>query len=561
MPIRLPFLCVLLIVSTSAFPQEAPIVDCDRYAASDLDPQRKATGVPPDQINPSLAVPACEDAVRQYPNSTRLILQLGRAYEKGNDFTAAVVQYRKAAEQNFAAAQSALGLMYFRGQGVPQDYQKAVAWFRKAADQGLAEAETNLGVMYRNGWGVPKDDKEAIEWYRLAVAQGDARALTNLGFMYDKGLGVPKNYDEAMKLYRLAAEQAYAPAQYNLGIMYKKGRGVPKNDKEAIKWFQSAAALGNAQAQADLGVMYQNGWGVPKDYGEALRLYRLAAEQRYAGAQNNLGFMYQSGWGVPKNDKEAIKWYRLAVAQGNAQAQANLGSMYEYGRGVPKDYGEAVKLYRLAVAQGDALAQTNLGFMYADGLGVPKDYVLSFMWLIISNGEGASLFETIASKMTPAQIELAQKMAKRCEESNYEECGETQGDQFNVSTTSVPMQMEGGTYVVPVLINDAITLNFVVDSGAADVAIPADVVMTLMRTGTLKESDFLGEKTYILADGSKVPSQTFRIRSLKVGNKILENVTGSVATVQGSLLLGQSFLSRFKSWSIDNAKHALLLSE
>jgi predicted aspartyl protease len=104
-------------------------------------------------------------------------------------------------------------------------------------------------------------------------------------------------------------------------------------------------------------------------------------------------------------------------------------------------------------------------------------------------------------------------------------------------------------------------LDFVVDSGASDVSIPADVVMTLMRTGTLKDSDFLGEKTYVLADGSKVPSQTFRIRSLKVGDKVLQNVNGSIAPVQGSLLLGQSFLSRFKSWLVDNGKHALLLSE
>jgi hypothetical protein len=126
---------------------------------------------------------------------------------------------------------------------------------------------------------------------------------------------------------------------------------------------------------------------------------------------------------------------------------------------------------------------------------------------------------------------------------------------------SVSMQIENGTYVVPVLINNAITLNFVVDSGAADVSIPADVVMTLMRTGTLKKTDFLGEKTYFLADGSKVPSQTFRIRSLKVGNRVIENVNGSVASVKGDLLLGQSFLGRFKSWSVDNTKHALLLSE
>ena len=79
---------------------------------------------------------------------------------------------------------------------------------------------------------------------------------------------------------------------------------------------------------------------------------------------------------------------------------------------------------------------------------------------------------------------------------------------------SVPMRMEGGTYVVPVLINDAITLDFIVDSGAADVSIPADVVSTLMRTKTLKETDFLGEQTYVLADGSKVGG--FRTRQSAV---------------------------------------------
>ena len=80
-----------------------------------------------------------------------------------------------------------------------------------------------------------------------------------------------------------------------------------------------------------------------------------------------------------------------------------------------------------------------------------------------------------------------------------------------------------------------------------------------MRTGTLRDTDFLGEQTYVLADGSKVPSKTFRIRSLKVGSKTLENIVGSIAPVQGALLLGQSFLSRFKSWSIDNQKQALIL--
>lgn len=127
------------------------------------------------------------------------------------------------------------------------------------------------------------------------------------------------------------------------------------------------------------------------------------------------------------------------------------------------------------------------------------------------------------------------------------------------ASAEIPLQKEGGTYVVPVFINNVITLNFVVDSGASDVSLPADVVSTLFRTGSLKETDFIGTQTYRLADGSQVPSRTFHIRSLVIGGKLVENVTGSIAPAQGDLLLGQSFLSRFRSWSIDNARQTLVL--
>ncbi len=124
----------------------------------------------------------------------------------------------------------------------------------------------------------------------------------------------------------------------------------------------------------------------------------------------------------------------------------------------------------------------------------------------------------------------------------------------------MPLVQDEGTFAVPVTINGQLTLKFVVDSGASDVSIPADVVMTLLRTETIAEADFLGRQTYRLADGSTLPSQQFTIRSLKVGNRTLDNVIGSIAPVSGSLLLGQSFLSRFKSWSIDNERHALILN-
>jgi clan AA aspartic protease (TIGR02281 family) len=124
----------------------------------------------------------------------------------------------------------------------------------------------------------------------------------------------------------------------------------------------------------------------------------------------------------------------------------------------------------------------------------------------------------------------------------------------------IPLQEKGGTFAVSVLVNEAIILNFIIDTGATDVSIPVDVIATLLRTGTLQESDFIGTQTYKLADGSTVPSQTFLLRSLTISNVTIENVKASVVPADGELLLGQSFLTRFKSWSIDNVKHLLVLT-
>jgi hypothetical protein len=128
-----------------------------------------------------------------------------------------------------------------------------------------------------------------------------------------------------------------------------------------------------------------------------------------------------------------------------------------------------------------------------------------------------------------------------------------------VDHATIRMEKSGGVYVVPVRFNEIITLNAVVDSGAADVSVPADIVLTLMRTKTVTDEDFLGKQTYVLADGSEVPSQQFRIRSLRVGHKAIKNVVASIASVNATILLGQSFLRNFKSWSVDNEQHTLIL--
>jgi len=235
--------------------------------------------------------------------------------------------------------------------------------------------------------------------------------------------------------------------------------------------------------------------------------------------------------------------------------------MYANGEGVSKDYDEAIRWYRMAADQGkfgEYLAQIRLGLLYEQG----KDLVSAYMWYNLAAANGSDIGkknrEEIERTMTPQQISEAQRLTREWRpitRNPYRASTSNLGG----TTFDVRLRRQGGVYIVPVLINDKIRLDFVIDSGAAEVSVPADVVLTLMRTGTLTPSDFTGTNIYTLADGSKIPSQTFRIRSLKVGDRVLENVSGNVASVNGSLLLGQSFLSRFKSWSVDNTRQVLVL--
>jgi len=165
--------------------------------------------------------------------------------------------------------------------------------------------------------------------------------------------------------------------------------------------------------------------------------------------------------------------------------------------------------------------------------------------------------DEVAAQMTPAQIAEAQRLSRLCLQRDFMGCDET-GVALPTRQT-ILLERHNGTYVIPVVINGVITLEFTIDSGASDVSIPSDVVSTLVRTGTVSSGDFLGNRTFVLADGSKIPSETFKIRSLKVGDVLLQDVLGSVARPKGGLLLGQSFLGRLKSWSVDNQRHVLTI--
>jgi clan AA aspartic protease (TIGR02281 family) len=272
--------------------------------------------------------------------------------------------------------------------------------------------------------------------------------------------------------------------------------------------------------------------------GLVLALGLFAGEQPATSAQPDPVITYQR--------------YRLAAAQGDPAALVGLGTLFEQGAGVPRDFAKAYTLFHLAASRQSA-----------DPALVAR---------------AAGHRDAVGARMSPAQLARVNELIALCNGSDVNRCGEiiiaagapAGGSPSTLATrdglrvprdgkTIVQMEPLNGIYVVPVVINGVMTVKFAIDTGATDVAIPADVVATLVKAGFIEQSDFLGERTYRIADGSTMPSQTFRIRSLQVGNVVIENVLAHVLPENAPLLLGQSFLRRLKSWSMDNATHVLII--
>jgi len=60
------------------------------------------------------------------------------------------------------------------------DYVPAIRLFRPLAEKGNPKAQSVLGVMYRRGQGVARNSAHAFVWFSRAAARGDAKAKTEL---------------------------------------------------------------------------------------------------------------------------------------------------------------------------------------------------------------------------------------------------------------------------------------------------------------------------------------------------------------------------------------------
>jgi hypothetical protein len=186
-------------------------------------------------------------------------------------------------------AQLSVGLAYDTGKDVKPDKTAAVVWYRRAAEQGSTEAQFRLArIMQEGAKGVEAKPEVAAKLYLNAAKQGHVAAQNWYGYCLQHGLGVTANEAEAVTWYRKAADAGMAAAQNNLGLMYLNGKGVAQDKAQAFAAFSKAAAQGDGWGLNNLGGLYELGWGVTQDKAKALELYKSARDKGIKQAEANI---------------------------------------------------------------------------------------------------------------------------------------------------------------------------------------------------------------------------------------------------------------------------------
>ncbi len=120
---------------------------------------------------------------------------------------------------------------------------------------------------------------------------------------------------------------------------------------------------------------------------------------------------------------------------------------------------------------------------------------------------------------------------------------------------------EGRMKYVKATINEILPFDFLLDTGADHVLVTSDIFMTFYKGGVITDADIYDLNYYQIADGSSVVGLKFKIRHLKIGDLIVEDVDASVIDGANTNLLGQSVFDRFGTVTFDNINNVLIIKK
>ena len=126
--------------------------------------------------------------------------------------------------------------------------------------------------------------------------------------------------------------------------------------------------------------------------------------------------------------------------------------------------------------------------------------------------------------------------------------------------TEVPITRKaGGTFNVDCSVN-GLALNMIFDTGASDVSISKVEADFMLKNNYLSKNDIKGKQYYQTADGGISEGTVITLKEVRIGDAVLHNVNASVVKNQKApLLLGESVLQKFGTFTVDNINSKLII--
>ena len=185
-----------------------------------------------------------------------------------------------------------------------EEFEAAVMLFRSAAEKGDVEAQIMLGLCCKKGKGMEEDKTEGQEWFRKAAGSEDPIALAVYGMSL-----MDEDKEEGIAYLKRSADRGCVIAQFSLGVEY-----MDDDDGRAVKYFRKAAVQPLSGRKTPLDYFAAVNGGIPH---EGLFEEDMCVMDGYiVSAQLMLVAAYLEAHGVEKDLNEAEKWLEKAEKNG-----------------------------------------------------------------------------------------------------------------------------------------------------------------------------------------------------------------------------------------------------
>jgi TPR repeat protein len=264
---------------------------CDLEAGNYLDPDGVGVARYANEIEPEVALPACQAAIARSPQTGRFHYQLGRVLLAMGDLDGAEEAFNKSLALNHTRAWQALGLLEIQrlqakgGATRPRAPETAMAKLAIGVEVGDPYAFHTLGQLLLEQETDPALKLRGFELMLRAMEVGHTFSMNALGAYFLKKDSPQYDPTRGVRYYKESAARNDIYGYDNMGFAAQEGIGdVAKDPKAALEWFTRAADAGHPTSPSNIGRMYQgNAFGAP-DLPEAIRWF-------------DIGLLRGDGWG------------------------------------------------------------------------------------------------------------------------------------------------------------------------------------------------------------------------------------------------------------------------